>query len=166
MRWCSTTHARSGARSQSLDASTQDLTWAINVRAALLLVEAFAAQYRPHPQGGRIALSPLASTEAQHRRRFPSRHQGRAAPDHHDAGRRAGRARHHGQPRRSRNHDTGWASPEQDSFVARHMPRGRWNTPAEAADVVALLLSSQAATTTGQVIDAEGGFRRFTPSRL
>jgi 3-oxoacyl-[acyl-carrier protein] reductase len=62
--------------------------------------------------------------------------------------------------------DTGWASPEQDSFVVRHMPRGRWNTPAEAADVVALLLSSQAATITGQVIDAEGGFRRFTPSRL
>ncbi len=59
--------------------------------------------------------------------------------------------------------DTGWASPEQDSFVARHMPRGRWNTPAEAAEVVALLLSPQATTITGQVIDAEGGFRRCTP---
>lgn len=50
-----------------------------------------------------------------------------------------------------------------DSFVARHMPWGRWNTPAEAADVVALLLSPEAATITGQVVDAEGGFRRFTP---
>jgi NAD(P)-dependent dehydrogenase (short-subunit alcohol dehydrogenase family) len=62
------------------------------------------------------------------------RHQGRAAPDHRDAGRRAGRAVNCINP----------------SFVARHMPRGRWNTPAEAADVVALLLSSQAATITGQ----------------
>ncbi|MGH3669412.1 MAG: SDR family oxidoreductase, partial [Pseudonocardiaceae bacterium] len=59
--------------------------------------------------------------------------------------------------------NTGWATPEQDSFVARHMPRGRWNTPAEAADIVALLLSPEAGTITGQVIDAEAGFRRFTP---
>jgi 3-oxoacyl-[acyl-carrier protein] reductase len=43
------------------------------------------------------------------------------------------------------------------------MPRGRWNTPAEAANVVALLLTPDAATMTGQIIDAEGGFRRFTP---
>jgi 3-oxoacyl-[acyl-carrier protein] reductase len=43
------------------------------------------------------------------------------------------------------------------------MPRGRWNTPAEAADVVTLLLSPDAATITGQVINAESGFRRFTP---
>jgi 3-oxoacyl-[acyl-carrier protein] reductase len=62
--------------------------------------------------------------------------------------------------------DTGWASPEQDSFAALHMPCGRWNTPARAAEAVALLLSPQAATITGQVIDAEGGFRRFAPSRL
>lgn len=59
--------------------------------------------------------------------------------------------------------DTGWATPEQDAFVARQMPRGRWNSPDEAADAVALLLSSEAATITGQVLDAEGGFRRFTP---
>ena len=43
------------------------------------------------------------------------------------------------------------------------MPRGRWNTPEEAADVVALLLDPAAATITGQVVDAEGGFRRYAP---
>lgn len=48
-------------------------------------------------------------------------------------------------------------------FVARHMPRGHWNTPDEAANVIALLPSTRAATITGQIIDAEGGFRRFTP---
>jgi 3-oxoacyl-[acyl-carrier protein] reductase len=58
--------------------------------------------------------------------------------------------------------DTGWATSEQADFVARHMPRGRWNTPSEAADVVALLLAPEAATITGQVVDAEGGFRRFS----
>ena len=59
--------------------------------------------------------------------------------------------------------DTGWAVGDQEAFIARHMPRGRWNTPDEAADVVMLLLSPDAATITGQVINAEGGFRRFTP---
>jgi len=59
--------------------------------------------------------------------------------------------------------DTGWAAPDQEAFIARHMPRGRWNTPDEAAAVVALLLAPEAATITGQVVDAEGGFRRFTP---
>jgi 3-oxoacyl-[acyl-carrier protein] reductase len=34
--------------------------------------------------------------------------------------------------------------------------------PDEAAGVVALLLSEQAATITGQVLDAEAGFRRST----
>jgi 3-oxoacyl-[acyl-carrier protein] reductase len=58
--------------------------------------------------------------------------------------------------------DTGWASPDQAAFVNRQMPRGRWNSPDEAAAVVALLLSPDAATITGQVVDAEGGFRRWT----
>jgi len=59
--------------------------------------------------------------------------------------------------------DTGWATPENATFIARHMPRGRWNAPEEAADVVALLLAPEAATITGQRIDAESEFRRFTP---
>lgn len=56
--------------------------------------------------------------------------------------------------------DTGWATGQHAAFVGRHMPRGRWNTADEAAAVVALLLSPDAASITGQVVDAEGGFRR------
>lgn len=59
--------------------------------------------------------------------------------------------------------DTGWATAEQEAFVQRHMPRARWNTADEAAGVVALLLLPEAASITGHVIDAEGGFRRFAP---
>ena len=59
--------------------------------------------------------------------------------------------------------DTGWASADLDEFVSRHMPRGRWNSPEEAAAVVAMLLSPDSGSITGQVIGAEGGFRRFTP---
>jgi hypothetical protein len=41
------------------------------------------------------------------------------------------------------------------------MPKGRWNTPDEAAGVVAMLLGADAAPITGRVIDAEAGFRRW-----
>jgi len=41
------------------------------------------------------------------------------------------------------------------------MPRGRWNTPAEAAAVVAWLTGPDGRSVTGQTIDAEGGFRRW-----
>jgi 3-oxoacyl-[acyl-carrier protein] reductase len=41
------------------------------------------------------------------------------------------------------------------------MPRGRWNTAAEAAAVVAWLAGPDARSVTGQTIDAEGGFRRW-----
>ena len=56
--------------------------------------------------------------------------------------------------------DTGWAGPELADVVARAMPRGRWNTPEEAAAVVAWLTGPDARSVTGQTIDAEGGFRR------
>jgi 3-oxoacyl-[acyl-carrier protein] reductase len=57
--------------------------------------------------------------------------------------------------------DTGWASDELSELVARTMPRRLWNTPEEAAAVVAWLVSDEAATLTGQIVNAEGGFRRW-----
>lgn len=44
--------------------------------------------------------------------------------------------------------------------TADAMPRRRCNTAADAAAVVSMLLSDAAVTLTGQVINAEGGFRR------
>lgn len=57
--------------------------------------------------------------------------------------------------------DTGWATAELTERVGRALPRGRWNSPDEAAGVVAMLLGPDAATITGRVIDAEAGFRRW-----
>jgi 3-oxoacyl-[acyl-carrier protein] reductase len=42
-----------------------------------------------------------------------------------------------------------------------HCPSGQWNTPDEIAAVVAWLVSDDAATLTGDVIDAEAGFRHW-----
>ncbi len=158
-------HARSqlGALDE-LEAATLDLTWAVNVRASLLLVQAFAEQYRPGPEGGRVVLF----TSGQHLGPAPSE-----IPYAVTKGALQQITRTLADALAERGitvnclnpgpTDTGWATPDQEAFVARHMPRGRWNAPDEAADVVALLLAAEAATITGQVVDAEGGFRRFTP---
>lgn len=157
-------HARSqtGALG-ALASETLDAAWAVNVRASLLLVQAFAERYRPHLHGGRVVLF----TSGQHRGPAPAEipyaatkgalHQITATLADALAEREITVNCLNPGPT-----DTGWATPDQEARVRRHMPRGRWNTPDEAASVVALLLSPEAATITGQVVDAEGGFRRFT----
>ncbi|MFO7571410.1 MAG: SDR family oxidoreductase [Gaiellaceae bacterium] len=54
--------------------------------------------------------------------------------------------------------DTGWAA-GLDPPPA--MPCGRWGTPDDAARLVAWLCSEDGRWVTGQVIDSEGGFRRW-----
>jgi len=61
------------ARSQlgvldELEAETLDLTWAVNVRSSLVVVRAFAEQYRPGPDSGRVVLF----TSGQHLGPAPS----------------------------------------------------------------------------------------------
>lgn len=158
-------HARSQlGRLSELDAGTLDATWAVNVRASLLLVRAFAEQYRPTPQGGRVVLF----TSGQHLGPMPSEipyavTKGalqQITPTLADALAEREITVNCLNPGPT---DTDWATPDQATMVARHMPLGRWNTPEQAADIVALLLAPEAATITGQVIDGEGGFRRFAP---
>ncbi len=156
-------HARSQATGiDDLTADMLDLTWAVNVRASLLLVQAFAAQFTG--DAGRVVLF----TSGQHRGPMPDEipyiatkgalHQLTASLA--DALVERGITVNCVNPGPT---DTGWASAGQEVFVGRHMPRGRWNSPAEAAAVVAMLLGPDAETITGQVVDAEGGFRRWTP---
>jgi 3-oxoacyl-[acyl-carrier protein] reductase len=57
--------------------------------------------------------------------------------------------------------DTRWADPGLAEVVARAMPRGCWNDPAEAAAVVTWLTAPDARSVTGQTIDGEGGPRRW-----
>lgn len=153
-------HARREPRPSSpgalgeLDTDELDLAWAVNVRATLLLVQAFAAQCPP-PGAAASCCSRPGSTVDRCLRRSRTRRR-RAAADHRDPRRRPRRARRHRQLPQPGPTDTGWALADTDAAVARAMPCGRWNTPDEAASVVALLLSDDAATITGQVIDARG----------
>ncbi|MFJ6196461.1 SDR family oxidoreductase [Micromonospora sp. NPDC092111] len=59
--------------------------------------------------------------------------------------------------------DTGYAPPDAHAAVAALFPGGRWGTPQDAARLVRFLCSPEAGWITGQVIDSEGG---FSPARV
>ena len=55
--------------------------------------------------------------------------------------------------------DTGWGLADWDPKPK--MPLGRWGEPDDAARLIAWLCTDDAQWITGQVIDSEGGFRRW-----
>ncbi|SCL59233.1 3-oxoacyl-[acyl-carrier protein] reductase [Micromonospora yangpuensis] len=57
--------------------------------------------------------------------------------------------------------DTGYATPDAHAAVAELFPGRRWGTPQDAARLVRFLCSPEASWITGQVIDSEGGFHRY-----
>jgi 3-oxoacyl-[acyl-carrier protein] reductase len=56
--------------------------------------------------------------------------------------------------------DTGWGLADHDP--GSKMPFGRWGQPEDAARLVAWLCSDDASWITGQTINSEGGFRRWS----
>jgi 3-oxoacyl-[acyl-carrier protein] reductase len=155
-------HARSslGGLGQ-LTAAELDATLAVNTRAVLLLVQAFAAQHDGRP-GGRVVLF----TSGQHLGPMP----GELAYATSKAALAgitltlADTLADKGITVNTVNPgptDTGYADPPVHARVARLFPAGRWGTPEDAARLVAWLCTDEAAWITGQVINSEGGFRRF-----
>jgi 3-oxoacyl-[acyl-carrier protein] reductase len=155
-------HARSSKQSlSSVTAEELDLAWAVNARASVLLVQAFAAQHDDR-RGGRVVLF----TSGQHRAPMTGElpYAISKGAIHQMTRSLADAVADRGITVNAVNPgptDTGWADPELAERVGRALPRGRWNTPDEIAAVVAWLVSDDAATITGEVIDAEGGFRRW-----
>lgn len=152
-------HARSGVQSlEELTATEIDLTYAVNTRATLLLVQAFAAQHDGR-SGGRVMLFtsgqyhgampaelPYIASKAALRELTPSL----AA---------------HLMPRgitvnciNPGPNDTGYADAETIAAIAARNPGGRWSTPTDTARLVAWLASDEADWVTGQVIASDGGW--------
>jgi 3-oxoacyl-[acyl-carrier protein] reductase len=155
-------HARSSAGGLGeLTAAELDASFAVNTRAVLLLVQAFAAQHDGRP-GGRVVLF----TSGQHL--GPMTGELAYATSKGalvgitaslaDALADRGITLNTVNPGPT---DTAYVDEAARRRVAGMFPAGRWGTPDDAARLVAWLCTDDAAWVTGQVISSEGGFRRF-----
>ena len=158
-------HARSGSGSiGTLTAGEIDAHLAVNVRATMLLVQAFALRHdtggggRP---GGRVVLM----TSGQHLGPMPDEldyavskgavHQLTQSFAH--ALIRRGIVLNTVNPGPT---DTGYLSPEEVEESSSLFPQGRWGEPEDAARLVGWLCTDEAGWVVGQVINSEGGFLR------
>ncbi len=152
-------HARSGEQKlEQLTAAELDLTHAVNTRASLLLAQAFAAQHDGRP-GGRI----LFFTSGQYHGAMPAELPYVASKGalHQVTGSVAVHLMPRGITVNCVNpgpNDTGYADDATRAAVAAAIPGRRWGTPADAARLVAWLVSDEAAWVTGQVLASDGGW--------
>ena len=144
---------------EHLDAAAIDATMAVNVRATLLLVKAFAAGHDDTRPGGRVVLLTSGQNLEPMARELPYA-AGKGALHSLTASLAA-----HLAPRgilvnavNPGPTDTGWATPELTRHELRRLPLGRWGTPEDAARLIAWLAGDEAAWVTGQVITSDGGF--------
>ena len=153
-------HARSSSQSLAdLTAAELDLSYAVNTRAALLLVQAFAAQHDVDRPGGRV----LLFTSGQYHDAMPSElpYIASKAALHEVTRSLAVELAPAGITVNCINpgpNDTGYADDQTRVAVAAANPGRRWGTPTDTARLVAWLLSDEADWVTGQTIASDGGW--------
>jgi 3-oxoacyl-[acyl-carrier protein] reductase len=156
-------HARSGdGPLGTLDAALLDAHWAVNTRSTILLTQAFAARHDGRP-GGRVIfmtsgqdLGPMTGEVAYAASKGALASVVRTLADQLADQAITLNAVNPGPV------DTGYASPEAYEAVRRHSPQHRWGVPDDPARLIAWLATDEAAWITGQVINSEGGFRRWS----
>jgi 3-oxoacyl-[acyl-carrier protein] reductase len=152
-------HARSSVNSlDDVTADELDLSFAVNARGSILLAQAFAAQH-DGTRGGRIVMM----TSGQGGSAMPEELAYAVSKGAIQQITRtlAAHLMHRGITVNTINPGptlTGWADPVTRAEVECQMPTGRWGSPADAARLIAMLCSDEAAWVTGQVMDADGGF--------
>jgi 3-oxoacyl-[acyl-carrier protein] reductase len=156
-------HARSGGDGPlgTLDAKMLDAHWAVNTRSSILLTQAFAARHDGRP-GGRVIfmtsgqdLGPMAGEVAYAASKGALASITKTLADQLADQRITLNAVNPGPV------DTGYAPPEAHEAVRRHFPQRRWGVPDDPARLIAWLVTDEAVWITGQVINSEGGFRRW-----
>lgn len=156
-------HARSSKQGLAdVTADELDLSWAVNSRASVLLTQAFAAVHDDRRTGGRVILFTSGQHLAPMSQELPYAVSKGAI--HQMTLTLADALADRGITVNTINPgpvDTGWADPELAGRVGRALPAGRWGSPEEVAKVVLWLASDDASWITGQVINSEGGFRRW-----
>ena len=155
-------HAMSApGRLHEVTGTQLDVAWAVNARAGVLLVQAFAEQHDDSRPDGRV----LLFTSGQHRGPMADElpyaiskgavHQMTASLADALANRAITVNAINPGPV-----DTGWPTDELREQLRPAFPAGRWGQPQDIAKIVSWLVSPDSGWITGQVIDAEGGFRR------
>ena len=156
-------HALSGGDGSlgQLTAVMLDHHWAVNTRSSILLAQAFAAQHDGRP-GGRIIfmtsgqdLGPMTGEVAYAASKGALASITRTLADH-----LADRAITLNTVNPGPV-DTGYATGERHEAVRRRFPGGRWGSPDDPARLIAWLATDEARWVTGQIINSEGGFRRW-----
>lgn len=155
-------HARSSAMAlRDVTAEELDRSWAVNARAVVLLVQAYAAARDRERPDGRVVLftsgqhlGPMAGELPYAISKGAVHQMTRTLADALADEAVTVNAVNPGPV------DTGWASDELRERLRARFPGGRWTRPDEVADVVSWLASSRSGAITGQVVDAERGFRR------
>jgi 3-oxoacyl-[acyl-carrier protein] reductase len=142
---------------EELDATEIDRHLQINVRGALLLVQAFAAQHR-RPTGGRVVLL----TSGQHLHPMPGElayiaskgalHQLTISLSAHLILR--GITVNTVNPGAT---DTGYANAELYEYIRSLNPQGRWGEPEDVARLIGWLATDDGRWMTGQVLNSTGG---------
>ncbi|MBA2326521.1 MAG: SDR family oxidoreductase [Actinobacteria bacterium] len=132
------------------NAEELDAQWAVNTRATLLLVQAFAAQHDGRT-GGRVVMM----TSGQHRGPMPGElgYVATKGAIHQVTRTLAAELLARGITVNTVNPgatDTGWATPEQRERVPA------WGHPDDAARLIAWLCTDDACWINGQVIDSTG----------
>jgi 3-oxoacyl-[acyl-carrier protein] reductase len=155
-------HARSGdSPLGTLDAALLDAHWAVNTRSTILLTQAFAARHDGRP-GGRVIfmtsgqdLGPMTGEIAYAASKGALASITKTLADQLADQQITLNAVNPGPV------DTGYAPPEAHEAVRRHFPQQRWGVPDDPARLIAWLVTDEASWITGQVINSEGGFRRW-----
>lgn len=155
-------HARSAPGGlEEVTCTDLDRAWAVNARASVLLTQAFARQHDDSRPDGRV----LLFTSGQHLGPMADAlpyaiskgaiHQMTVSLSDALAGRSITVNAINPGPV-----DTGWPDDQLRSRLLPAFPMGHWGRPDDIAQVVSWLVSAESAWITGQVINAEGGFRR------
>ncbi|MGZ4371510.1 MAG: SDR family oxidoreductase [Gaiellaceae bacterium] len=153
-------HARSEqGRLAETTAAQLDAHLTENVRATILLVKAYAAQHDGRT-GGRVILL----TSGQHLGPMAGELAYAVSKGalHQATGSLSDELVERGITVNTINPgptDTGYGLAAREPYPA--MPQRRWGQPQDAAKLVGWLCTDDAAWITGQIIDSEGGFRRW-----
>jgi len=159
-------HARSSHEGLAeVTAGELDRCWAVNARASLLLAQSLLRRRPPGP-GGRLVLF----TSAQHIGPMADEiaYAVSKGAIHQMTASLADALADRGVTVNCVNPgpvDTGYAGPRLREVIAAMMPAGRWGRPEDVANLVAWLAGDGSAWVTGQVLNSEGGFRRWARPR-